>query len=333
MSRLSRAFGLAVMMTVFAGARAADAQSSHLLIISGLGGQPEYSDAFYEWSVTLADAARKKHGLAANQVIYLGEDPARDSARINGKSTREAIGSAISGIAGRSVAHDQIFIVLIGHGTSTGTESKFSIPGVDLSSTQFDSLLAPLAGRRVAFVHAGTASGDFVEALSAPGRAIVTATRTGFERNEVIFPRYFVAAFAGEGADTDKDNRISLFEAFEYARQEVARSYEESKKIMTEHAQIDDNGDKKGSPIANAREGDGMLARAMFLAPTVSTAAATNPRLVALYNEKRSLEDRIEGLRKIKDSIPPAMYEDQLEKLLIDLAQKTQEIKTLEGKK
>jgi hypothetical protein len=96
---------------------------------------------------------------------------------------------------------------------------------------------------------------------------------------------------------------------------------------------IDDNGDKKGSAIANAREGDGVLARSMFLAPTVSTAASTNPRLVALYNEKRSLEDRIEGLRKIKDSVPPAMYEDQLEKLLVELALKNQEIKTLEGKK
>ena len=333
MSRRGRALGLAVVLAALAGTGAANAQSSHLLIISGLGALPEYSDAFYEWSLTLADAARKKHGLAANQVTYLAEDPARDSARINGKSTREAIGAAIRGIADRSVAHDQIFIVLFGHGTSTGTESKFGIPGPDLSSTQFDSLLAPLAGRRVAFVNAATASGDFVEALSAPGRAIVTATKTGFERNEVIFPGFFVAAFAGDGADTDKDNRVSLFEAFEYARQEVARSYEESKKIMTEHAMIDDNGDKKGSPIANAREGDGALARAMFLAPTVSTTAAANPRLVALYNEKRSLEDRIEGLRKIKDSVPPAMYEDQLEKLLIDLALKNQEIKALEGKK
>ncbi len=333
MSRRGRALGIVVVLAALASTGVARAQSSHLLIISGLGGQPEYSDAFYEWSVTLADAARKKHGLAANQVIYLGEDPARDPPRITGKATREAIGEAIRGIASRSVAHDQIFIVLIGHGTSTGSESRFSIPGPDLSSTQFDSLLAPLEGRRVAFVNAGTASGDFVEALSGPGRAIVTATKTGFERNEVIFPRFFVAAFAGDGADTDKDNRISLFEAFEYARQETARSYEEAKKIMTEHAMIDDNGDKKGSPIANAREGDGALARGMFLAPTVSNVAATNPRLVALYNQKRSLEDRIEGLRKIKDSVPPAMYEDQLEKLLIDLAQTTQEIKTLEGKK
>ena len=42
-------------------------------------------------------------------------------------------------------------------------------------------------------------------------------------------------------ADADKDGRVSVFEAFDYARKETARSYDTAKKIMTEHAMLSDS--------------------------------------------------------------------------------------------
>ena len=309
-------------------------QQSQLLIISGLGGERQYSDAFYEWSVTLADAARNRHGLSREQITYLAEDPTRDETRINGKSTAEEIRKAIRTIAQKTSDDDQVFIVLIGHGSSNGEESKFSMPGADLGTKEFAALLDSLKGRKVAFVNTSSASGEFVPALSAPGRAIVTATKTGFERNEVLFPRFFVRAFAADGADSDKDGRVSLLEAFDYARTEVARSYEEANKLQTEHALIDDNADKTGSAKPEVRKGDGAVAQAMFLAPALSAAAAAaDPKLAALYKEKRAIEDRITELRRMKDVMRADEYESQLEKLLVDLALKTQEIKAIEGKK
>ena len=308
-------------------------QQSHLLIISGLGGERQYSDAFYEWSVTLADAAQKRHGLTREQITYLAEDPARDAARINGKSTAEEIRKAIRTIAQKTGDDDQIFIVLIGHGSASSEESKFSMPGADLGTKEFSALLDSLKGRKVAFVNTSSASGEFVPALSAPGRAIVTATKTGFERNEVLFPRFFVRAFAADGADSDKDGRVSLLEAFDFARTEVARSYEEANKLQTEHALIDDNADKTGSAKPELRKGDGAIAQRMFLAPALSAAAAAaDPRLAALYKEKRAIEDKITELRRAKDVMRADEYETQLEKLLVDLALKTQAIKAIEGK-
>ena len=310
------------------------AQQTHLLIVSGLGGERQYSDAFYEWSLMMADAARNRHGVSPERIIYLAEDPARDGDRIQGKSTAAEIGAAIRRIAQATSEGDQVFILLIGHGTSTGQDSKFSIPGIDLGTKEFAALLDLLPGRRVAFVNAASASGDFVAALSGPNRVIVTATKTGFERNEVLFPRFFVRAYAADVADTDKDGRISLLEAFEYARTEVARVYEEENKLRTEHALIDDNGDKTGSQEPELQKGDGSRARSMYLAPAISAAAAAaDPRLAALYREKVALEQRIEELRRGKDVMPPAEYEAQLEKLLVDLALKTQEIRAIEGKK
>ena len=75
------------------------------------------------------------------------------------------------------------------------------------------------------------------------------------------------------------------------------------------------------------------MAQGMFLAPAISAAAAAaDPKLAALYKEKRVLEDRIAELRRSKDVMPPAEYEARLETLLIDLALKTQQIKAIEGK-
>lgn len=330
----SAAVTTVALALALAGSSPAAAQQSQLLIISGLGGERQYSDAFYEWSVTLADAARNRHGLSRDQIVYLAEDPSRDSARIQGKSTAAEIRGAIRTIARRTAPGDQVFIVLIGHGSSTGEESKFSMPGADLGTKDFAALLDSLSGRKIAFVNTSSASGEFVPALSAPGRAIVTATKTGFERNEVLFPRFFVRAYAADGADTDKDGRVSLLEAFDYARTEVARVYEEANKLQTEHALIEDNGDKTGSAKPEPRKGDGATAQGMFLAPAISAAAAAaDPKLAALYKEKRAIEDRIVELRRTKDVMRPEQYESQLEKLLVDLALKAQEIKAIEGKR
>jgi len=325
--------GLAAAAIAIVSASTAGAQS-HLLIVSGLGGERQYSDAFYEWSIMMADAARTRHGVAADRITYLAEDPSRDTARIQGKSTGAEITAAVRRIAKTSEPGDQVFILLIGHGASTATDSKFSIPGADLGTKEFAALLDSLDGRKVAFVNASTASGEFAAALSGKGRAIVTATKTGFERNEVIFPRFFVRAYAAEGADSDKDGRVSLLEAFDYARTEVARTYEEGNKLMAVHALLEDNGDKTGSQAPDSKKGDGSVARGMFLAPAISAAAATaNPRLAALYKERQVIEDRLAELRRVKDVTPPAQYEAQLEKLLVDLALKTQEIRAMEGKK
>ena len=53
----------------------------------------------------------------------------------------------------------------------------------------------------------------------------------------------------------------------------------------------------------------------------------------ALYDERRALELRVEGLKLMKTGMDPARYASELEKLLTDLALKSKEIRDLEGKK
>ena len=153
------------------------------------------------------------------------------------------------------------------------------------------------------------------------------------ERNESSFGGYFVEAFAGDGADLNRDDRVSLLEAFEFARTEVVREYETSNRILTEHAMLDDNGDGEGS--ADLEEGlDGGAAWAMFLAPdeTRKAALATDdPVLRALYEKKADLERRVYELRAIRDQMEEDRYESELEELLVELALNNREIQALGG--
>ena len=81
-----------------------------------------------------------------------------------------------------------------------------------------------------------------------------------------MFPRFFVEAFAADVADLDKDGRISVLEAYNYASREVKRFYEDEGRMLTETSQLEDNGDGVPSNVLQAGIGvDGELARGLFL--------------------------------------------------------------------
>ncbi len=319
---------------LLAAPAAALGQSTHLIVVSGLSGEPRYAAAFHEWATMLIEAAQARWGLPSANIVYLAEKVERDPARISGRATREAVESSFKTVAAKSAADDAVFIVLIGHGASRDGIASFNLPGPDLSAEDFARSLEAFATQRLVFVNTASASGEFIKALSGPNRTIITATKSGFERNETLFANYFVEAFAADGADVDKDQRVSALEAFNYARREVARVYETDGRLLTEHALLDDNGDGEGSLEPDATSADGALARRTFLAAPAGElieAIAADPELAALYAEKSKLEERVITLRQMKDGMDPEVYERELEALLVELALKTRAIREREG--
>lgn len=308
------------------------AQNTHILLVAGLGGEPEYASAFHAWLSRFADAATEKYGVPPERIVYLGESPETDPTRISARSTAENIQAAVARIASASAPGDQLVVFLAGHGTFRGGEARFNLPGPDLSPQSAALLLEPLGDRRIVFVNSASASGPFLEALSGPNRTVITATRSGRERNLTRFGLHFADAFAGDDADVDKDGRVSMLEAFLYAVREVEREYEGDNQLLTEHAVLDDNGDGEGSrePAAAATDtGDGQLARRAFLASGASgvPAEAATPALRRLLQDKAEIEARIDSLRSVKPQMELREYEDRLEALLVELALKNREIR------
>jgi hypothetical protein len=314
------------------------AQDTHLLLVVGLPGQETYAERFHEWSSTIRNAAVERLNLADRNVIWLAEDSAAPAGQIRDRATVATMRAAVTDIANRAGPSDRVLIVLIGHGTAR-EGARFNLSGPDLSPTDLDLMLDELAPRPVAVVHTASASGDFVPELSAQGRTVITATRSGREATETWFAGFFAEALAGDGSDLDKDGRISLLEAFEFSRREVARYFEEKDLLATEHPLLDDDGDGEGTLEPGQATGDGQLASGFFVGgPQLASAARTDrpattddPVLARLYEEQEALEQRVAAHRLRRAQMDPAEYERVLEDLLVELALKSREIREREG--
>jgi hypothetical protein len=111
--------------------------------------------------------------------------------------------------------------VLIGHGTFDGKEAKFNLVGPDFSATELAAWLQPVH-RPLAVIDTASASGPFINKLSARDRVLITSTRSGHEENYARFGQYLAEAIADPQADLDKDGQTSLLEAFLTASHRVA---------------------------------------------------------------------------------------------------------------
>lgn len=304
----------AVLLAVAAamGATPLAAQRTHALIITGLGGEPTYSAAFAEQGAALHRAARTQWRVADSSLLWLAEDPSRDQQRIGGRSTREAVAAAFLAVAGRVAPGDLVVIVLIGHGSGERAQSRVNLPGADPTAADFAGWIGGFAKQTVVLVVAASGSGDFVETVRGPGRVVITATKSSFERNESIFAQQFVRGLTTAEADADKDGRLTVMESFGYAVREVARVYTDEQKLLTEHAVVSDS----------------VLAARTVYAATVSSG---DPRIVALVAERKAIEDELASLRARKATMPPVEYDRELERLLVAMAEKTQAINALGG--
>lgn len=285
-----------------------------VLLVTGLAGEPRFATAFHSAASTLYDAAKARWGVADSSLWYLAENPAQDAARIKGRATRENLAAAFGELARRSAAGDVILVVLIGHGSGQGPESRLSLPGPDASAADFAGWLRQLTGRTTVLVNAASGSGDFLAALAEPDRVVITATKTAFERNETTFADHFARGMSSGEADGDKDGRVTVLEAFQFTRREVARGYEARSVLLTEHAQLSDS----------------TLARSIAFG---AVPVPADPQIAALYAERRALEAQVDALRRKKGTLDSLAYERELERLLLELAGKTAAIRAAEGRK
>lgn len=309
------------------------------LVVTGLGAEDKYHQLFMSLGDRLTTALHGRFALPDSNIVWLGEDSANTiskSTLYRGRSTAENIRAEIDRMVARSKPGDQILIVLIGHGSGDGEDTKFNIPGPDLTARDFRAILDHFAAQRVAFLDLTTASGDAIAVLSGPNRIVITSTKSAYERNESQFARFFVDALDKPGAaDVDKDGRVSLLEAYRYAATETRRSYSNDERLMTEHAQLDDDGDGKGTNLPDGRgAGDGLMSRRFFIDAGAVEArlAASDPRLAKLYADKFAVEDRIDALKQRKASMAEDAYYAELEPLLLALARTARDIRRMEGR-
>lgn len=310
---------IAIVAACLAGAPPQDRPC--VLVVVGAPGAPEFAPQFREWADRWEAAAKKGNA----EFIRIGTDEE------SGTADRDRLQMEVASRAKSGKA--PLWIVLIGHGTFDGREAKFNLRGPDASDAQFAEWLSG-AGRSVAFIDCASASGPFLNRLSGKDRIVITATRSGDEQNFTRFGQHLAESIADPAADLDKDGQVSLLEAFLSANGRVAEFYRTGSRLATEHALLDDNGDRLGTPAdwftgvratKRAKDGaspDGLRAHQLHLIPSDRERGIPPEKL----RRRDQLELAIAALREKKGKLDEASYYDQLEKLMLDLARLYREI-------
>jgi hypothetical protein len=204
---------------------------------------------------------------------------------------------------------------------------KFNVRGDDVSADDLVAWLKPFE-RTVVIVAGFSTSGAWLKPLAAPGRVLVSATKSGMENNFARFGGKLARAFA-DGADLDKDGQTSLLEAWLAAARQTADFYKEEGRLATEHSLLDDNADGLGTPADWFRgtravkkpqgkaQVDGLRASQLVLAPNAAERALSPKQ----REQRDALERELAALRERKTEMKEDEYFAALEAVLLKLAQ------------
>jgi len=302
---MRRALLLAALCVLTLQARA----STYYVIVSGLGGEPDYDQRFTAAANDL-NKTFTAEGSTAHVITLTGTN-----------STAAKLKEALTSVAGLAKPEDDFALILIGHGTFDGTEYKFNLVGPDITAAEIATLCDHIASRRQLIVDTTSSSGGAIPALERPGRAVIAATKSGTEKNATVFARYFVEAFQDPSTDIDKSDTISAMEAYSYAARKTADFYDSQKRLATEHAVFNDVG--SGDPVREAAGDEGKLLSSftMLRLGAAEQQAANDPEKRALLDQKDELEQKIDMLKYRKPAMDPAEYKNQLRDALLQLAQ------------
>lgn len=309
--------------------RAAIDPKKFAIIIAGVGGEESYTKKFTAHATTIYEAFTNRLGFDEKQVFMLMETasggPENAARELPGRATAAEVRSAFNAVKAAATADSTVFVLLIGHGSFDTQQAKFNLIGPDLTAKDYAQLVGSLPTRRVVFINCASSSGEFLKPLSAENRIVITATRSGNEQNATVFAEFFVAGLMDSAADSDKNGRLTVLEAFNYATRLTADWYKQKNRLATEHALIDDNGDGVGHEGEGA--GDGALAKTSYFDSKSVEQAGADAELARLLTERQKLEEAVEVLKAKKSELKPEEYDEMLEKLLVELATVNQKIK------
>ena len=215
----------------------ARASAEDILLVVGAPGTTEYGNEFSEWQKrweSIANTAQLEMKVIGPGGS--GEDDDRTLLANEIETQVESNGS------------NPLWLIFVGHGTWDGISARFNLVGPDVDARELAKMLKPCK-RPLVVVNCTSSSGPFIDRLSGAGRVVVTATKSGSEQNFARFGGYFAQALSEPGSDLDHDDAVSVREAFLKAATQTGVFYEQEGRIATEHAMIDDNGDKKGSRV------------------------------------------------------------------------------------
>lgn len=162
---------------------------------------------------------------------------------------------------------DRFIFYYMGQANIVSDTLRLNLPGPDITHKQLAEWINGIKASSMLIVLDCPGAGLAVKAVTGQGRIILGAC-TADQHYSTQFSEYFVPALVDERSDTDKDDRISLLEAFTSASRSVDDFYRRQALLTTETPVLEDNAD--GIPSRQPwrykqDKMDGLVASRLFL--------------------------------------------------------------------
>lgn len=325
LSRVGR-WVLGLALVLLAPASASAQGERYVVLVQGASGEEQYATLHRGWIDGMAKVLVDQFKIDKSNVSILAETPRPGE----DKATAENVKLVFGRLAKQVKASDLLFVLLIGHGGGQGADAKFNLIGPDLGVAEWAALLQPIQGR-IAVVDSTSASFPYLAGLKGPGRVVVTATNSVAQRYHTVFPDAFLKSLTATDADVDKNGRISLLEAFTHASRLVAQHYEQSGHMATEKAVLDDTGDGVGRDAASTGP-DGTIAGLTYL-DTATMPTSSDPAVQDLIGRQKTLTEQVDDLRRRRPNMPAEEFDREFEKLIVELALVSRDVRRKTGGK
>jgi hypothetical protein len=283
----------ALMLTLTLAAIAPAHAELRVFVVSGLGGERSYEERFEQQASTVAQAATRAGAPKENIVQLSGPQVKRDV-------LQRELGAFVSKVQ----KDDQVVVVFIGHGSYDGDDYRFNIPGPDITGREIRAQLDKLPSTQQLIVNATSSSGAVAETWKRANRIVITATKSGGERNATRFAQYWVEALSSPEADRDKNETVTAEEAYEFAARKVADTFKSDAALATEHPRIE----------------GGNAARFVVARLGENANLPNDAALAALLKEQAGIDAQIDQLKSRKASMQADQYYGELEKVLVTMA-------------
>ena len=236
-----------------AGKLASSAVRDRALIVVGLPGDAEHEVKFRELARTYHDWLTGSLGFPEAGVRVLfgakGEPELKAS-----PATSEAIAREATEIRAALAPEGRLWVFILGHANLRDGHFYLHLSGPDPSELELAKLFEGITAREQVFWVTTSGSGGFLAGLSAKGRIVITATTADGEFNETEFP-YALADLCRQTSaapEPQAEGKVSVWDLFVRLAALVDARFAADERTPTEHALIDDNGDRAGSERPDA---------------------------------------------------------------------------------
>ncbi|MFV0444211.1 MAG: hypothetical protein ACK5Q5_11640 [Planctomycetaceae bacterium] len=272
-----------------------------LLVLCGHPGDAEFRQRFADSVEQLATGLESQWGFDRRYmtVLFGGADMETDGGpypqAATGPCTLTRVRETVAAVGAELQPDDRIWVVLGGHALFDGRDVWWNLPETDPNQDELAELFARWNCRQTVYFITTPASGLLARPLSRPGRVVICATEASAELQAPYYLEELAKVVAGpiepDAADLDGDGQFSLLDLYLLISRTVSQRYLDEQFIITEHAQLDDNGDgrftevqrrffpreldgvrREGQPTPTiAAGGDGDRARQILLTPRLNT--------------------------------------------------------------